>query len=397
MHHRTADIQLALAYDCIEQAKLERLNFLTSEPLLLIDRSKPNEYSNSITNNNKIVSLTPSKSTPQSLNILNHEDTYEDYYEDDEDWIDERDLAMQELQNRTLHLEKLLQEQRQQHDQELDELHDLVHKLKLQATSSLTQLQHTSQPSQLSQLPPKEQSDTTLILEKERQEYIQTIRRLEEHLQEMSNKVSSHELQVVTDSSVVVSDMSLKLGEQLGENKWLKRRIAELTEEAKAEARAEGRAKIDRMTNDTVRAEVKAEVRAEVRAEVKAEVRAQVQEEFDATQQQQQIEENKVDVVATTTAIEIDVVPATPATVVRGKENTKKKTNNNMSVQKLKEGVLRVTAPSDLKIEDRIDLASKLRKLEKSCLDLLSTTSGGGDDGMRKKKNKIRYARRRLY
>ena len=68
-----------------------------------------------------------------------------------------------------------------------------------------------------------------------------------------------------------------------------------------------------------------------------------------------------------------------------------------MSVQKLKEGVLRVTAPSDLKIEDRIDLASKLRKLEKSCLDLLSTTSGGGDDGMRKKKNKIRYARRRLY
>ena len=82
--HRTADIQLALAYDCIEQAKLERLNFLTSEPLLLIDRSKPNEYSNSITNNNKIVSLTPSKSTPQSLNILNHEDTYEDYYEDEE-------------------------------------------------------------------------------------------------------------------------------------------------------------------------------------------------------------------------------------------------------------------------------------------------------------------------
>ena len=438
--------ELELAYACIEEARIERMLLINSTaPLLLHDHTTSNfSASSSGTGSVSATSTTaPAATTTAPLGLIPsrnfchdtvcYDDDYENY-EDDEDWVDERDVAIQTLNNRTEHLERLLLEQQQRHDQELDDLHAVVQQLQVQAASTNQQQQqqqqqqhqqqqqqqqqqhqqqqHQQQQQQQQQLQVEQPTDhcrTSSQQDEQRQaesstqnktiqEYQRTIRQLEDNLQEMSNKVSSHELQVVTDSSAVLSDMSLKLGEQLGENKWLKRRVVELTEAAKEDARAEGRAAALQEVCDATTAAVATAMQPQQQQQLPnmsngnvngALVR--VTEEIETASKAGQ-EENDDGSACTTT-------PPTPNTVQQEKARAQLRCS---STKQLRDGVLRVV--SDVPIDDRVELASQLRKLERMALDLLSNSNTSNRRTTSKKKmmtkkkaNRIRDARRRLY
>ena len=96
---------------------------------------------------------------------------------------------------------------------------------------------------------------------------------------------------------------------------------------------------------------------------------------------------------------ELMMQTATPATVVRQKENVENRRNKrrSASTKDLKDGIAQLMLVSDVPIDGRVELASKLRKLEQIALNLLpaSMIQEVGRDGKRKKKN-FHVARRRL-
>ena len=259
------ELELTRGYACIEQARLERLRFFQDEeeekPVVLLLH---NHNHNSKHHNNR---TTLTLQTGQRHTGVEEEEE-DDVYEDDEDWEILPNAAMQEFNQRQL--EHRFIHQQQQHHLEIEKLNAVVRQLQEQAALSTrrwqeqqeeveqvaavvvaeeehhTRFAHTSNqdPPLLSHryqhnqhhhqrrhpavpAPPLSPSTTTTV------HYEKKIQLLEEHLREMSNTASSHELQVVTDSSAILTDMSLKLGEHIGENKFLKRRLLELTQEVK--------------------------------------------------------------------------------------------------------------------------------------------------------------------
>ena len=429
------DSELERAYDCIESSRVERMRLWASTPLLLGDC--PSSSSASSSSSSSAVSKTPprprSQSSRRGSNVelqVNDEDVYYTY-EDDEDWIDERDAAIQELQERTVLLERRLQEQQERHEQEVCDLHTVVQQLQQsqqsQDVASTQRLQQVCAPEQLSGDPvvlldaatdDRRCSGQVQVQIEERtnesdraalhhsheelrvQEYQDQIYKLEKLLREMSNQASSHELQVITDSTSVMLDMSLKLGEKVGENKYLRARVKELTEEIK-NVRV-----VAKETSKTERGE-KGEHgdghggggKRSVDDEKEEQIRTQEQPPL--IRQRAKLTESSEDGQGEDhkEREELMMQPATPATVVRQKENVENRRNKrrSASTKDLKDGIAQLMLVSDVPIDGRVELASKLRKLEQIALNLLpaSMIQEVGRDGKRKKKN-FHVARRRL-
>ena len=444
------DSELERAYDCIESSRVERMRLWASTPLLLGDC--PSMSSASSSSSSLAVSKTPprpqSQSSRRGCNVelqVNNEDGYYTY-EDDEDWIDERDAAIQELQERTVLLERRLQEQQERHEQEVCDLHTVVQQLQQQQQSqsqdvaSTQRLQQVCAPEQLLGDPVvplahhslrertpidaarddrrcsgqvqvrieegTNQSDRAALHHSHEelrvQEYQDQIYKLEKLLREMSSQASSHELQVITDSTSVMLDMSLKLGEHVGENKFLRARVKELTEEIKnVRVVATETSKTERREKGEHGDGHGGGGKRSVDDEKEEQIRTQELEQPPLIRQRAKLTESSEDGQGENhkEREELMMQTATPATVVRQKENVENRRNKrrSASTKDLKDGIAQLMLVSDVPIDGRVELASKLRKLEQIALNLLpaSMIQEVGRDGKRKKKN-FHVARRRL-
>ena len=385
------DAYLRSGYESIQQARLERLK-LGSDPCLCLHDDQPHYLSpprrrkNNSKNN---FTLSPTTSSTGDD---------DDVYEDDPDWVDLHDMAIQDLHARTEHLEQQLLDQQVQHTHEMKKLQTVVQTLQTQATLSAQRWQETPPP--LHQSPPQPQpqpqhnraEDPPLLSQHFQHaqynqlaappvgrrpqhptqptqptpqqqhpphpppsstaaEYENKINQLEEHLRDMSNKVSSHELQVVTDSSAVLTDMSLKLGEHMGENKYLKNRLNELNKE--------------------------------------------VQDIRKQQQQQQQQQQPSTPAQRPPAPASPPSPPSSPTPTPEHRSVDNRQTPKTIAAAKPKKTQSK-TNPTllmvqNVPIDGRIKLASKLRKLERIALELLSSSSGNTSSGRgrSRKKNKI--------
>lgn len=367
-------------YKSIAAARLERMRLLEDDEQCLLLQDHTNTFETSF---KQTVTNTTSNQIQHIDNNVVEED---DVYEDDEDWVDIRDVAIQELKDRTTQLEQRLINQQEQHEIEISQLRSVVERFQVEKQQEENPSdpplmsrhhrqyhEHNQQIQQQSRIIVQPNTVTQRLeqqfeqqFEQQQQlkaaEYERKIKQLEEDLSEMSRKISSHELQVVTDSSAVLTDMSLKLGEHIGENKFLKTRLAELTSEVK-----------------------------EIRSNV----------------YQKKIQNSTPSIV--TTPPEVAPLPSTPTTPPPStpppatiKENVHtpktiaplggKNNNYNVRREEKKKEITSLKLVENMPIDDRIKLASKLRKLERIAVELLSSSTSTTKGS---KKGRLRGNRRR--